>query len=238
MTENNIKVNSLNTLITPRAFSFVEIMIAVAILGATLIPLITIINKTLTKTHSMNYEITAELIGKNILEQIVKNVDFEKVNDKLTVGSGGGFDVKLSIADEGEIIKTEFDGNKSGSIIKAAGAEFKWELEIIDIRAGELPLSFWFIDNSEGGEPWPARQKGTKADGLKKAVTFNGDTFKANNYTINKELVILKTLKLRIRWQLAGDTNNFSDQRNSFILVTRKAQLDNNVRFKKKKDDK
>ncbi len=51
----------------------------------------------------MNYEITAELIGKNILEQIVKNVKFEKVDKNLIVGNGNNFDVNLTISDEGSI---------------------------------------------------------------------------------------------------------------------------------------
>lgn len=237
MIKVSIRIKNQNISIASNGFSFIEIMIAVVILAATLIPLVTIIDKTLNKTHTMNYEITAELIGKNILEQIVKNVKFEKVDKNLTVGNGNNFDVNLTISDEGSIIKTEFDGHKSGAIIKAAGAEFKWDLEIIDIRAGELPLSFWFADNSEGGELWSARQKNTKNDGLKKAAVFNGSTIKANNYTVSKELVLLKTIKLRVRWRLKNDTHNFTDPRNNFILVTRKAQLDNNIRFKIKKSD-
>jgi|GEM_PF-6249333 len=213
-------------------FSFVEIMIAVVLAALVLIPLVTIMNKTVNQTHQMNHEITAELIGKNILDQIVKGVAFDKVTPNITVGKDAGCDVKLAISDEGKFLKTSFEGYKSGSIIKVAGADFKWEIEIIDIAAKDVPLSFWIPEKKYGKGEWPTFQKGTKKGGLD-TIEFHGDTTKADSFTQFEDLIILKTIKLRISWRLSGEKNNFTDPRKNFILVTRKALLDDNIRIKK-----
>ena len=71
---------SLNFKIRPlykmSAITFVEILIAVAIFAVAFMPVASIISKTTRQTHDMNFEITAEQIGKSIMEQILNNVPF------------------------------------------------------------------------------------------------------------------------------------------------------------------
>ena len=211
------------------AITFVEILIAVAIFAVAFMPVASIISKTTRQTHDMNFEITAEQIGKSIMEQILNNVPFSKVTNNITLGLDGNYDLKFDVTDKSSIAKPEVIGNNSGSIIKYEGAEYKWEIQVTDIDAKVLPVALWSPDNSYGSK-WEDSLKSTKSNGLDKANKINA---KANSYTKGGQNLILKTVKLGISWQNSGETaNNFKDPRRKFILVTRKARLEDDTSLK------
>ncbi len=212
------------------AVTFVEILIAVAMFAVAFMPIASIISKTTRKTHELNFEITAEMIGKSIMEQILKSVPFLKVTNDITVGLDNSKDIKLEFTDKSAIAPPTISGDKSGSIIKYETAEYKWEIEVTDINAKDLPVSFW-VPRNDKGTPWPTSNKGTGNDGLNKAEKFLN--VKAVNYIKGGQEIILKTVKLRISWQNMGETaNDFKDPRRKFILVTRKARLEDDVSLK------
>jgi len=206
---------------TLNAFTLVEVMITAAIVALAMFPLFTMISNTVRQTYEMNAEIAAELIAKNILDQIVKSVPFDKVTDDITVGAEGNSDVKLVMGESGQKIDAKFSGNKTGSIISFGGAEFKWEINVYNITAVMLPLSFRMFD---GG--WPSDLKGTKDDALRKSAMINGDVMKADCYTLAGDQIVLKTIKLKMSWRINGDIDDFTEPRRKFMFVTRKAQLD------------
>lgn len=207
--------------------TFVEILIAVAMFAVAFIPLSTIISKTTRKTHEMNYEITAEMIGKSIMEQVLKSVPFDKVTPNITVGADNSKDVKLDFMDKMAMHAPQFSGDKSGSVITLEGAEYKWEIEVKDIDAKDLPFSFWDCNISVGPE-WKTEIKKTQAAPPAKAVKILNA--KAENYIKGGQKIILKTVKLRVSWQNRYETaNNFKDPRRNFILVTRKARLEDDI---------
>ena len=205
----------------PNGFTLVEVLITAAIVALAMFPLFTMISHTVRQTYEMNAEIAAELIAKNILDQIVKSVPFEKVTADITVGADNNSDVKLVMGESGQKIDAKFSGNKTGSIITFGGAEFKWEINVYDIQAGMLPLSFRMFD---GG--WPSDLKGTKDDAMKRSSMIDGDSMRADCYTLAGDQIILKTIKFKMSWRICGDIDNFTDPVKKFMLVTRKAQLD------------
>lgn len=209
------------------AITFVEILIAVAMFAVAFMPIASIISNTSRRTHDLNFEITAEMIGKSMMEQILKSVPFLKVTNDITMGLDNSKDIKLEITDKSAIAPPTVTGDKSGSVIKYETAEYKWEIEVIDINARDLPVSFW-VPQNDIGTPWPTSEKGTRNDGLNKAKKFQN--VKAVNYIKGGQEIILKTVKLRISWQKMGETaNDFKDPRRKFILVTRKARLEDDV---------
>lgn len=216
-----------------RAVTLAEILIAVAMFAVAFMPITTIITKTTRKTHDMNYEITAESIGKNILEQIVKTVPFDKVTKDITIGLDDAKDVKLDFTDKSALKKVEFTGDKSGSIIKYEGAEYMWEIVVQDIDAKALFVSYWDPrnDKPKGSTPWPTSNIGTKNDALDKVEKYINCV--PDYLTKGGKTLILKTVKLRISWQNMNETtNNFKDDRRKFILVTRKARLEDDASFR------
>lgn len=193
-------------------------------------PIASIISKTSRRTHDLNFEITAEQMGKSIMEQILKSVPFLKVTNDITLGLDNSKDLKLELTDKSALQPPQLSGDKSGSVIKFEGAEYMWEIEVTDINAKDLPLSFWLPDNNKG-TPWPTSEKGTQNNGLDKAEKFLN--VKAINYVKGGQEIILKTIKLRISWQNLNETaNNFKDPRRKFILVTRKARLEDDTSLK------
>ena len=209
------------------AVTFVEILIAVAMFAVAFMPIASIISSTSRRTHDLNFEITAEMIGKSMMEQILKSVPFLKVTNDITMGLDNSKDIKLEITDKSAIAPPSVSGDKSGSVIKYETGEYKWEIEVVDINAKDLPVSFW-VPQNDIGTPWPTSDKGTGNDGLNKAKKFLN--VKAVNYIKGGQEIILKTVKLRISWQKMGETaNNFKDPRRKFILVTRKARLEDDV---------
>ncbi len=213
-----------------RAVTFVEILIAVAMFAVAFMPIASIISKTSRRTHDLNFEITAEQMGKSIMEQILKSVSFLKVTNDITLGLDNSKDLKLELTDKSALQPPQLSGDKSGSVIKYEGAEYMWEIEVTDINAKDLPVSFWLPDNNKG-TPWPTSEKGTRSDGLSKAEKFL--SVKALNYIKGGQEIILKTVKLRISWQNLNETsNNFKDPRRKFILVTRKARLEDDTSLK------
>ncbi len=213
-----------------RAITFVEILIAVAMFAVAFMPIASIISKTSRRTHDLNFEITAEQMGKSIMEQILKSVPFLKVTNDITLGLDNSKDLKLELTDKSALQPPQLSGDKSGSVIKFEGAEYMWEIEVTDINAKDLPLSFWLPDNNKG-TPWPTSEKGTQNNGLDKAEKFLN--VKAINYVKGGQEIILKTVKLRISWQNLNETaNNFKDPRRKFILVTRTARLEDDTSLK------
>ena len=214
--------------------TFVEILIAVAMFAVAFMPVASIISKTNRQTHEMNYEITAEQIGKCIMDQILRSVPFEKVTKGITFGLGEGNDIKFDITDKTAMHKATFSGNSSGSIIKIEGAEYKWEITVADIDAKNIPLSFWLADDGipAGSKPWGSDKKSTGSDGLEKAKKFTSDKTKAINYIKGGKSLILKAIKLKISWQNFGETPQFSDPRRKFVLITRKARLEDDISFR------
>jgi len=216
-----------------RAVTLIELLIAVALFSIILIPIISTIINSNRKIHELNFEITAELIGKNILEQIVNIVPFDKVTKNITVGINASNDVRLDFTDKSIIKTAEFSGDKSGSFIRYEQAEYKWEIEVIDIDAKDLSISFWEPRNEkpEGSSAWPRSLIGTKSDGILKTVKY--ENLSAHYYVKNEQNIILKTVKLKISWQNANEqSNNFRDEHRKFILVTRKARLEYDNTFK------
>jgi len=210
-----------------------EILIAVAMFAVAFMPIASIISKTTRKTHDMNYEITAETIGKSILEQVIKTVPFDRVTKDLTVGAEDGKDVKLDFTDKSAIAKIEFTGDKSGSVIKYEGAEYKWEIEVKDINAKDLPLSYWDPRNDKpiGSKSWPTDLIGTKNDAIQKVEKFVN--IGADNFAKGGKNIIMKTIKLRISWQIMNETaNDFKDDRRKFILVSRKGRIEYDQDFR------
>jgi hypothetical protein len=221
---NNIKFYGI------RAVTFVEILIAVAMFAVAFMPIASIISKTSRRTHDLNFEITAEQMGKSIMEQILKSVSFLKVTNDITLGLDNSKDLKLELTDKSALQPPQLSGDKSGSVIKFEGAEYMWEIEVTDINAKDLPVSFWLPDNNKG-TPWPTNEKGTQNNGLDKAEKFLN--VKSLNYIKGGQEIILKTVKLRISWQNMNETaNNFKDPRRKFILVTRKARLEDDTSLK------
>ncbi len=213
-----------------RAVTFVEILIAVAMFAVAFMPIASIISKSSRRTHDLNFEITAEQMGKSIMEQILKSVSFLKVTNDITLGLDNSKDLKLELTDKSALQPPQLNGDKSGSVIKFEGAEYMWEIEVTDINAKDLPISFWLPDNNKG-TPWPTSEKGTQSDGLDKAEKFLN--VKALNYIKGGQEIILKTVKLRISWQNLNETaNNFKDPRRKFMLVTRKARLEDDSSLK------
>lgn len=213
--------------------TFVEILIAVAMFAVAFMPIASIISRTTRRTHEMNYEVVAEGIGTSILEQVVKTVPFEKVTKDITVGKDDSKDIKLEISENTAIHKADFTGDKTGSVIKLEGAEYKWDIEVVDIDAKDLPLSFWDPrnDKPKGSKPWPTSEIGTKNDGLDKVEKYLNE--KAENFTKGGKNIIIKTVRLTISWQNMNETtNNFKDERRKFILVTRKARLEDDASFR------
>ncbi|HNY10718.1 MAG TPA: hypothetical protein PKK26_03910 [Candidatus Wallbacteria bacterium] len=216
-----------------KGVTLAEILIAVAMFAVAFMPIASIISKTTRKTHDMNYEITAETIGKSILEQIIKTVPFDKVTPDITVGLEDGKDVKLDFTDKSAIAKIEFTGDKSGSVIKYEGAEYKWEIEIKNLDAKDLPLSYWDPrnDKPKGATPWPTNLIGTKNDAVQKVEKFENIT--ADNFAKGGKNIIMKTIKLRISWQIMNEKgNDFKDDRRKFILVSRKARIEYDQDFR------
>lgn len=216
-----------------KGVTFAEILIAVAMFAVAFMPIASIISKTTRKTHDMNYEITAETIGKSILEQIVKTVPFDKVTKDITVGLEDGKDVKLDFTDKSAIAKIEFTGDKSGSVIKYEGAEYKWEIEVKDLNAKDLPLSYWDPrnDKPKGSTPWPTDLIGTKSDAIQKVEKF--ENIGADNFAKGGKNIIMKTIKLRISWQIMNEkSNDFKDDRRKFILVSRKGRIEYDQDFR------
>ena len=215
---------------TSRAVTYVEILIASALFAMIFFPLSTIISNSLKKTHELNYENVAEQIAKSILEQIVNTVPFDRVTENLTVGIGNDMDIKLHPSDQEQNARTTFSGAKTGSIIGFEGAEFKWDLEIYDINVKDFYLSIWEPRNERppGSPQWPKEQIGTQADGLSKVEPYVNIT--ADNYVKGDKKVILKTIKLKMSWRKKNEKNdNFNDPRKKFVLITRKARLDDDT---------
>ena len=216
-----------------KGVTLAEILIAVAMFAVAFMPIASIISKTTRKTHDMNYEITAETIGKSILEQIIKTVPFDKVTPEITVGLEDGKDVKLDFTDKSAITKIEFTGDKSGSVIKYEGAEYKWEIEIKNLDAKDLPLSYWDPrnDKPKNSKAWATNQIGTSQDALQKVEKF--ENIGANNFAKGGKNIIMKTIKLRISWQIMNEkSNDFKDDRRKFILVSRKARIEYDQDFR------
>jgi hypothetical protein len=198
--------------------TLVEILIATAIFAFAFIPVASVIFSTSKKTHQMNYELTAESIAKNILEQVLKNVKFDKVTANMTVGiAETGSDINLDI--EGAAISS----NTSGGIITHNLADYKFEFEIKDIKADEMDMSFVQFKNT--APAWLSSVKGTGNDGIakmnhdmknKKATVFVGG---------NANLVLMKTIKLKMSWRNMGEVD-FFDPKRKFVLITRKAKLE------------
>ena len=221
--KNYNKIFTLEKIKNIIGVTFVEILIAVAMFAVAFMPIASMITDQTKKTHQLNYEITAEQIGKSIMDQILKSVPFKKVTNDITLGLDDTKDLKFDITDKSAIAKPQVTGDKSGSIIKYEGAEYKWEIEVIDIHAKNLMLAFWIPEQT--GKVWATNIKITDTDGLEKAKKVVDAP--ADNYTKGGQNIILKTVKLKISWQNMGETkNNFKDPRRKFILVTRKARLE------------
>lgn len=201
-----------------KGVTFVEILIATAIFAFAFMPVASVIFSTSKKTHQMDFELTAESLAKNILEQVLKNVKFEKVGPNMTVGvTDSGSDVNLDIAG------AAISGNTSGGIITINFVDYKFEFEIKDIKADDMDMSFVQFKNTPPA--WLSNEKGTGDDGMakmdhsmknKKVTTFVGG---------NGNLVLMKTIKLKMSWRNQGEVD-FSDNRRKFVLITRKAKLE------------
>ncbi|HOD42004.1 MAG TPA: hypothetical protein PKL57_15690 [Candidatus Wallbacteria bacterium] len=195
-----------------------EILIATAIFAFAFMPVASVIFSTSKKTHQMDFELTAESIAKNILEQVLNNVEFDNVDiTKLTVGvQATGSLINLDIAG------ATISGNTSGGIITVNNVDYKFEFEIKDIKADDMDMSFVQFKNTPPA--WLSNQKVTGNDGIakmdhsmknKKATTFVGG---------NAGLVLMKTIKLRMSWRDKGEVI-FNDKKRRFVLLTRKAKL-------------
>jgi hypothetical protein len=181
-------------------------------------PVASVIFSTSKKTHQMDFELTAESMAKNILEQVLKNVKFEKVGPNMTVGiTDAGSDVNLDIAG------ATISGNTSGGIITNNFVDYKFEFEIKDIKADDMDMSFVVFKNTPPA--WLSSDKGTGNDGIAKM----DDSMKNKKASIfvggNGNLVLMKTIKLKMSWRNKGEVD-FNDKRRKFVLLTRKAKLE------------
>lgn len=201
-----------------KGVTFVEILIATAIFAFAFMPVASVIFSTSKKTHQMDFELTAESMAKNILEQVLKNVKFEKVGPNMTVGiTDAGSDVNL------DITGATISGNTSGGIITHNFVDYKFEFEIKDIKADDMDMSFVVFKNTPPA--WLSSDKGTGNDGIAKM----DDSMKNKKASIfvggNGNLVLMKTIKLKMSWRNKGEVD-FNDKRRKFVLLTRKAKLE------------
>ncbi len=200
------------------AVTFVEILIATAIFAFAFMPVASVIFSTSTKTHQMDFELTAESIAKNILEQVLKNVKFDKVNANMTIGiAESGNDINLDLT--GAVISA----NTSGGIITYNHVDYKFEFEIKDIKADDLDMSFVQFKNTPPA--WLSNQKGTGNDGIAK-MDHNMKNKKATIFVGgNSNLILMKTIKLKMAWRNKNELY-FNDPKRKFVLITRKAKLE------------
>lgn len=202
-----------------RGITLVEILIAVAMFAVAFLPVASVLFNTTKKTHEMNYEVTAETIGKNMLEQVLKTVQFDKVGTSMTVGVGNsGSDINLDIP------AATISGNTSGGVITLEGADFKFELAITDINADDIKVSYMNVQNN--GTQWLPNQKKAGDDAFqdpKKCV----DVVNRDSKTLiggGGTVVLMKTIKLTISWCNKG-LNDYSDARRKLVLLTRKGRI-------------
>ncbi len=201
-----------------RAITFVEILVASVIFAVAFMPISSVIFKTTKKTHDMNFEVTAERIAQNLLDQVLKNVRFEDVTPNMTVGVGtSGAMVNLDMA----------KASIAGNVITQEKVDYRFELEITNIKSGDIKMSFVQFKNNT--PPWPSTQIGTGADGITKMdeLTFvNFDIKKLIGG--NADLVVMKTVKLRMSWKNSAETA-YNDPTRCFVFVTRKAKIDGSL---------
>ncbi|HNY10721.1 MAG TPA: hypothetical protein PKK26_03925 [Candidatus Wallbacteria bacterium] len=201
-----------------RAITFIEILVASVIFAIAFMPISSIIFKTTKKTHEMNFEVTAERIAQNLLDQVLKNVRFEDVTPNMTVGLGTS----------GSMIN--LDMNKAtiaGNVITQEKVDYKYEFEITNIKAGDIKMSFVQFKNNT--PPWSSSQKSTGTDGISKMdeTTFvNFDIKKLIGG--NADLVVMKTVKLKMSWKNSTETA-YNDPTRCFVFVTRKAKIDGSI---------
>lgn len=198
--------------------TIIEILIAVSIFAVAFMPVASVIFSTSRKTNEMNFEVVAETIAKNILEQVLKNVKFEDVKPTMSVGVGA----------TGALVNLDMSGATiSGSVITVDKQDYKFEFEIADIKAGDMKMSFPnFVNTSPA---WSGSQKGTGNDGLAKldeATFLNYDVKKFIGG--NADLVLMKTVKLRMSWKHPREAD-FNDPVRCFVLVTRKAKIEGSL---------
>lgn len=201
-----------------RAVTFIEILVASVIFAIAFMPVSSVIFKTTKKTHDMNFEVMAERIAQNLLDQVLKNVRFEDVTPNMTVGTGvSGSMINLDMA----------KASIAGNVITQDKVDYKFEFEITNIKAGDIKMSFVQFKNNT--PPWPSSQKSTGTDGITKMdeTTFvNFDIKKLIGGNAN--LVVMKTVKLRMSWKNSTETA-YNDPTRCFVFVTRKAKIEGSL---------
>jgi hypothetical protein len=175
--------------------------------------------KTTRDIHGMNFEVIAESLAKSILDEMLKKVEFDKVDPAvMTVGEDESSDIMLDIANTYKVVN--FQGNVSGSVIQIDDAEYKWEFEVTNLSGKDIKVSTWRPER----KGYPDTEKISDPESLnKKALTLN---FDAEEFSKRKKQILMKTIRFRIWWRNIGKKDEDFDPRNKFCLVTRKARLE------------
>lgn len=193
-----------------------EILIATAMVGVIVIPVVISILNSTKKIHTMGYEVVAESLARTILDEILKKVPFDHVNPgKMTVGADASCDVILDLKG---YKKVAFDGNVSGSVIQIDDAQYKWEFDIADLKGSDIFVSCWRVERK--GYSDDVKEADPKSLD-NKAVIKN---FEAEEFSKRKKQILMKTIRFKISWR------NIIDQewlpQNRLVLLTRKARLE------------
>lgn len=201
----------------PRAgITMTEILMAVAMVGVVIIPVVISILNSTKKIHTMNYEVVAESLARTILDEMLKKVPFDNVAPgKMKVGPNATDDVTLDLKG---YKKVAFDGAVSGSIIQIDDAQYKWEFDIADLYGKDIFVSGWrpdrkgYTDDKKESDPKSLENK---------AIIKN---FEAEEFSKRKKQILMKTIRFKISWR------NIIDQewlpQNRLVLLTRKARLE------------
>lgn len=200
-----------------RGITMAEILMAVAMVGVVIIPVVISILNSTKKIHTMNYEVVAESLARTILDEMLKKVPFDNVSPaKMKVGPNATDDVTLDLKG---YKKVAFDGSVSGSSIQVDDAIYKWEFDLADLYGKDIFVSGWrperkgYSDDKKEADP-------KSLENANKAVV----NFEAEEFSKRKKQVLMKTIRFKISWKNVID-KEFLPQ-NRIVLLTRKARLE------------
>jgi len=200
-----------------RGITMAEILIAVAMVGVVIIPVVISILNSTKKIHTMNYEVVAESLARTILDSMLKKVNFDKVDPaKMTVGTSDKDDVTLDLKG---YKKVEIAGATSGSTIQIDDAIYKWEFDVTNLYGKDIFVSAWRPERKGYSDDKKEADPKTLENANKSVINFEAEEFSKR-----KKQVLMKTIRFKISWKNVIDTEWLPQNR--IVLLTRKARLE------------